>query len=106
MALFARSSLDAAGSLLAMGCAAFIAFASAACFVLLPFIMWMIFGDQHAAGHWGSLWVLLTIFVLFFNITRAVEVFREQKPRDLALMILATCIVVMSCPLTLRAFLP
>jgi amino acid transporter len=87
----------------AMGCATMIALASALFILALPFFMWFAFGDTGSPGLWWLVWLLAILFVIFFNITRAIEVSRDQNPKDLMLMLLATSLIILGCPLTLEA---
>ena len=103
MGVLGRDSMEAIGSVLAMACAALIALISALFFLGLPFFMWFAFGDTGAPGLWWMLWFLAALFVLFFNITRAIEVFHHQSLRDLGQMLLASSSLILTCPLTMGA---
>ena len=50
-----------------------------------------------------TLWFLAALFVLFFNIIRAIEVFHHQSLRDLGQMLLASSSLILTCPLTMGA---
>ena len=93
-----RSSIEAAGSVLALVCAALTMFASAATFFAFPLLLWGI-GTSGANGVWAAAWLFAVVAVLLLNIVRAATIMREPHLKRLAAPLLASSLVLISCPL-------
>jgi hypothetical protein len=94
-----RASLEAAAQLLMMAVAAVFALASGAAFLGMPLLLWAIGGDERGLGAWGTAWILAAVMAGFLNIIWALEVFRRQSPRHFTMILVASAILVGSCPL-------
>lgn len=98
MVLISRSSWDAAASLLAMAAAALIAFFSALLFLATPLLIWGLTLEPEP-GLWSVAWMFAFLVALFFNITTAVQVFRDPAWPEAAKMAAVSGIAIGACPL-------
>ena len=91
-------SVEALGSMLLMGAAGLIAIASGLLFLASPLFLWAL-SLETGREAWSALWAVAALFVLFFNITRAVEIMRHPKSNEFAKLLIVSLCAVAACPL-------